>query len=158
MESLGDQAVEDVPAEGGLSVGGPAHGLHEFGRWGVLDEEAAGSGREHRIQMVVVVERGEGDDPGGRACGQDAAGGRDAVHAGHSQVHEDDVGSQVFRQSYRLRAVVRLAQDLDVLRLLEEHAQSHTDELLVVDDEDADHSWGSMSGAKAGSSAVSRQP
>ncbi|MDQ1051246.1 hypothetical protein QFZ76_009482 [Streptomyces sp. V4I2] len=50
-ESLRNEAVERVPAEGGLSLGGPAYGVREFGRWGVLEFglRKGGTSRAHHL-------------------------------------------------------------------------------------------------------------
>ena len=62
----------------------------------------------------------------------------DPVDLGHADVHEDDVRLQAQRLGDRLDAVRGLADDLDVLLGLEDHAKAGAHERLVVDDEDAE--------------------
>ena len=45
----------------------------------------------------------------------DAAGGLDAVHLGHRDVHQDHVGLELAGQPHRLVAVGRLADDVEAL-------------------------------------------
>jgi len=44
-------------------------------------------------------------DTGARTCGDDAAGGLDAVDSGHVEVHHDDVRLLFRGEAYRLFAV-----------------------------------------------------
>jgi len=46
--------------------------------------------------------------------GQQAAGSGDAVEDGHTQVHQDNVGSQLVGRSQRLDPVARFADNLQV--------------------------------------------
>ena len=66
---------------------------------GVLEQEADRAGVDRRRDPRAVGERREHDDADVRVLGEDRAGGRDAVHAGHRQVHEDDVGPHRADQS-----------------------------------------------------------
>ncbi len=102
--------------------------------------------------MVVVAERGEHQHPGGRALGQDPAGRADPVHAGHAQVHHHHVGREPGGQRDRLPAVARLADHLEVGLGVAEHPQAGPDQLLVVDEQDADHA------AAPGSTVRTSQP
>ena len=52
------------------------------------------------------------------------------------EVHEDDVGRRLEARSIALAAVVRLADDLEVLSPREDLGDAHAEEDMVVDDED----------------------
>ena len=74
----------------------------------------------------------------------------DAVELGHADVHQDDVRLEPPGLGDRLDAVRRLADDLDVLLRLEDHAEARPDERLVVDDQDAEaHSGATGSRARS---------
>jgi hypothetical protein len=64
----------------------------------------------------------------------------DAALPGHDDVEEDDVGLERARAEDRVFCVTRLADDLDVLFVVEQHSQSGPHDRVVVDDDDADHS------------------
>src|SRR5262249_52972542 len=66
------------------------------------------------------------------------AGGGDAVEAGHSDVHEYDVGEVLLGEADGVVAVGGLADDVDVVLGVEDHAEPGSDEFLVVDDEHFD--------------------
>jgi len=59
--------------------------------------------------------------------------GLQAIHAGHSHVHQDHIGLVFRRQFDRLFACRRLGNDFDV-RFLEQRLQSTTDYLVVIHD------------------------
>ena len=89
--------------------------------------------------MVVDVERRQDDDLGrGRARADEAQRG-EAVHPGHADVHEDDVRTVGVDRREHLRAVLRLADDLEVVGAAEHHRQPGAHERVVVDDQHADH-------------------
>ncbi len=106
---------------------------------GVLEEEAAGSRAQCLVGVLVEVEGGQDEDAGAVACGDDPAGGLDAVHAGHPYVHQDHVGAQFGGHPHRLAAVARLADHLGVGGGLQQHAETQALEWLVVHDEHGRH-------------------
>src|SRR5207244_10809010 len=86
--------------------------------------------------------------------GDQLLGGRDAVHAGHSDVHEHNVGMELPGAPYRLLAVGGLAHHVEVRFAVEDEVEAGADEGLVVDDQDADHAGTVMRGMRA----CTRQP
>src|SRR5215212_8495448 len=58
---------------------------------------------------------------------------------GHPDVHQDDVGQLAQRDGDRLRAVRRLAHNLDVVGRPQQHTEPAAHEHLVIGDRDADH-------------------
>jgi hypothetical protein len=110
---------------------------------GVLEQEAARSPADRAHRRLVEVEGREHDDarlpPAARLRGgEDGARGLDAVHDGHADVHEDDVGQGLLRHPDALDAVARLADELEVGLAGDEHADARAEERLVVDEPDAD--------------------
>ena len=61
---------------------------------GVLQDVAGGPGDEHLPDRVLVVDAGERDDPHVGERGLQQAGGFDAVHLRHPDVHQHDVGAR----------------------------------------------------------------
>jgi hypothetical protein len=60
-----------------------------------LEQEATGPGAQRGVHVLVVLERGDHDDPGwidGHL--HNGPGGLDPVHVGHPDVHQDDVRAQ----------------------------------------------------------------
>src|ERR687886_540066 len=70
--------------------------------------------------------------------GQDPPGRLDPVQHGHTDVHQDDVGSRAGRALDRLETVLGLGHDLDVRFLGEQHAQPGPDHRLVIDQQYTD--------------------
>src|SRR5690606_24537331 len=66
-------------------------------------------------------------------------------------VHEDDVRTTLAGEAGRLRAVGGLRDDGHVWRRLEDRAQPRPDQVLVVRDDDADHSGPPPAGSRASS-------
>ncbi len=62
----------------------------------------------------------------------------DAVHAGHVQVEDDDVGAPAGRQRDRLRAVAGQADHVDALVPAQEGCRSLAHQAMIIRDEDAD--------------------
>ena len=71
----------------------------------------------------------------------------DPVDARHPDVHQDHVGLELGREAHRLRAVLGLADDLEVVARLEDQAEAAAHERLVVGDQDADRHRSPRAGA-----------
>lgn len=122
-----------------MSLGGGADGRQEVAGTGVLQQVAGRARGEDVGNPLAVGERGERDDAGPRQLSQQQPGRRDAVEDGHRQVHEHHVRGGGGRGLESLLSVGGLAGHLDVGGGLEDGDQARPDELVVVDDEDADH-------------------
>ncbi len=83
------------------------------------------------------------------------AHGLDAAHAGHRQIHHDDVGPGTRVELASLLAVARLGDDLQ-LRVGQQHAKTHAHERVVVDQHDTDHA--ASADSRKGIRTVSRTP
>jgi hypothetical protein len=122
----------------------------EFGGGGVFEEVAGCAVLQGLGDVFGVVEGGEDEDFGVGKSRDDRFGGRNAVHDGHSDVHEDDIGFEGCEEVDRLFAVFGFTDDLEVGFGFEEGAESSTDERLIVYEKDSDHGenvlgWGCTS-------------
>ena len=82
---------------------------------GVLGEVAAGAGPQGGEERVVVGVGGEHQRLGSPGARRGSGGLLRAVHRGHAQVHEHDVGVQVACELRGLDAVGGCADDLDAV-------------------------------------------
>ena len=99
----------------------------------VLVDVAGGAGAQRGDHGALLGEAGDDQHPGRVGQLAQSAQRLDAVHAGHLDVHQDDVGPQFLGAGDSLGAVGRLADDLDVVLDLQEGAQAPADHLVVVD-------------------------
>jgi hypothetical protein len=95
-------------------------------------------GLERGGDLLLLDEARHRDDLRLGPLGLDPADRGDAVHVRHQQVHQDDVGLEPAGHGDALAAIGGLADDLDVVLQVEEHAEAHPDDRVVVDDQDAD--------------------
>ena len=124
----------------------------ELLRRDVLEQEAAGSGAERVVDVLVHVEgRQHHDLRLGRAVGEEPARRLDAVELRHAHVHQHDVRREPLPFGDRLEPVRGFADDLDVLLRFEDHAEARAHECLVVDDQDA-QAHSAVTGSRARSS------
>ncbi len=137
-EALDDPA-RDVRREQRVAARDHVHGLHERLRRRALQHEAARARVERGEEVVLAVEGREHEDTGrDRGVRHDAARGLEPVDARHLHVHADHVGRERRGQAHALLAVGGLADHLDAVLALEDHADAGAHERLVVDEEDAD--------------------
>ncbi len=90
--------------------------------------------------------------------GEQPAGGLDPVELGHADVHQHDVGLQVPGLRDRVEAVGGLADDLQIVLGVEDHAEPGAHERLVVGDQQADAQARLNSRAGRGKVARTLQP
>ena len=81
--------------------------------------------------------------------GGDAAGGLDAVEAGHLDVHQHDVRLHAAREPHGRGAVRGVADDLHVVLGVEQGPEPGPHQRLVVGEQDPDHAVGTAA-ARAG--------
>lgn len=136
-DELGDQAASDRGGQERLAGRDDADRGEEVGGRGVLEQEAARPRAERRVDVGVQVEGREDQDADVREVGADPPGGLDAVHLGHADVHEDDVGAFALGQRDRLGAVAGLADGAQARRGVDQDAEAAAQQGLVVGDEDA---------------------
>lgn len=133
-----DQALRDCGGEDGFAGRRHPHGAGDLGRGDVLEQVAAGAGREGVDDVGVEVE-GRQDQYRGRV-GESAQfpGGGDAVHDRHLEVHQDDVRVQFPGLVDGLAAVAGLAHHDDGRVGAQHHAQPGADHGVVVHEQDRD--------------------
>ena len=135
---------------GASSASPPAHGRAEVSGGSVLEQKAARPGPQRGQHVLVEVEGRQHDHARRRVELHQPARGLDAVHAGHADVHQADVGRHTPRQPHGVLAVRRLPDDLKILLGLEDEAKSGAHEGLIVGDEHADrHQPGGSTGSRA---------
>ncbi len=108
----------------------------------VLVDVPGGAGPQRGDHGAVLGEAGDDEDPGPAALLLERAQRLDAVDAGHLEVHQDHVGVERAGPGDALGAVGGLADHLDVVLHLQEGAQAAADDLVVVDQQDADRGQG----------------
>jgi hypothetical protein len=105
---VGDLRREKAVAAGdGMDASDEAFGLDAF------EHEPGGAGAQGVEDVVVVLERGQDEDPGARHGGDDAPGRLDPVEHRHPYVHEHHVRGERGRPLNRLRAVGGLPDNVD---------------------------------------------
>src|SRR5579884_341789 len=140
------EAIDQPPCHGGreqgVACGDGAHAADDVRRGCVLEQEPAGPGLQGCDDVFVEVEGGEDDHArplSARVAGDDLTGRLDAVHLRHADVHQDDVRIERSRSGDSGGAVGGLARDLDVGLRVEHHRQPFAQQVLVVDEQRADH-------------------
>ena len=133
---VGGEHLQHAPrhagGDDGLAARHGADRLGQLGRPGVLEQEPAGAGAQARERVLVQVEGGQDQDLRGGALSGDGRRRINAVHAGHAHIHEDDAGAQRTRLGQGRGAVGGLADDLNAVLGVENHAEAHAHERLVV--------------------------
>ena len=139
LRVLGDDSPGDRGGQERVAGGHDPDRVDQLLGWGVLEQEAAGTGPEGLEHVVVPLEGGEDDDPApqGRLLA-DPSGGLQAVHLRHLDVHEHDIGLVLPGHDDGLLAVACLADDLQVVLGLQDHSEPGSHHRLVVGEHDAD--------------------
>jgi hypothetical protein len=132
LGAAGEQGPGDLGPGGGTGRRRPRGPLEEVGRVGVLERVADGAGVDGVQHLALVAEGGQDDHPEVGVVGEQAAGGLDAAHAGHGQVHEDHVGVEPGRHLQGLAAVGGRADHPDVLGGVEQRLEPGPDQPVVV--------------------------
>ena len=82
-----DEIEEQAYNEDGVAFRDAVHGPHDVGLPCAFEQVSAGAGLHRGKDGVVVFDHAQHDDADVRAGAHDAAGGLDAVDAGHVEVH-----------------------------------------------------------------------
>ena len=135
---LGHEAAGDIGMKQRVASLDGADRLYELLWFNVLHEEAGRPSTKRANDLLVVGEAGQDQHLRVRRRGPDAPQPRDAIDAGHDEVHEDDLRRERLRHLGGLQAVLSLTDDLDVILQIEEELEAVPDDGLVIGDEDAD--------------------
>ena len=136
---VADQPAGDRRREHRIAGRDRLHRADDLAGRGVLEQEPARPGAQGTQDVVAHLERRQHDHFGRVVVRAQQLGGRETVHAGHPDVHQDDVGLVLGDRRRDLVAVGGLADDRDLLDPAEHHRQPRADERVVVDDQHADH-------------------
>ena len=100
------------------------HGVDDLGWRRVLQQKAVGARSKCTEHLIVGLERGQHDDvwrvgkaSDGRRCG-------DAVHFGHPNVHQHDIGAALVYRSDSFSTVSRLAHHVQLFRRRQDDLQT----------------------------------
>jgi signal transduction histidine kinase len=132
-------AVEEPPrdssGEGGVPAGDPSQeGSDLLGRLR-LEEVPGGAGANRREQVLLRIRGSQDDDLRRGGALADSRESGEAVHPGHRQVEQHEVGLQRRGGRDGARAVLGLSHDVESL-LLEERRKGVSRQRVVVHDED----------------------
>ena len=134
----GEQALADVRV---LIV--DDHDLFRSGLRNLLEDEGvhvvgeASAGQDRVDHVVVLIGDRQHHHARQRRNRRDVPCRLDAAHAGHVQIHHDDVGRHFTNDVQGLLAGGGLPDDLDAL-VFQEVAKPTPEEIVIVDDQDAD--------------------
>ena len=152
----GDQAKDFDFASGELVVGGVigefggdfrrdafvsgmdgADGLEQFAMQETFQQVGASAGFESADDLDVTGVGGEDDKARVGKFAADGAHGVDAVHAGHLQIHEHDIGPMEAELFDGLQAIGGLTDELQVGLIGNERGDALTQDRVIVDQGDA---------------------
>lgn len=130
-----EEAARDTAGESRVaSCDAPEEGRDLLGRLR-LQEVAGSAGADSGEEVLLGVGRGQHDDFAVGCSLADVRKRREAVHAGHGEVEEDDVRLERARLGDGLVTVLCLSDDVEAL-LREQAREGVPRQRVVVDDED----------------------
>jgi hypothetical protein len=89
-----EQPARDPGSDDRIPIGDRADGRQQLAGRGVLEQEAAGTGPQARVDILVEVEGGEDDDPRGAVGSRDQARRLHPVELRHADIHEHRVAGR----------------------------------------------------------------
>ena len=95
-------------------IAGPGDRPLELPQRGALDAIRARPCLQHRLHVLLFVGARERDDADRRAELAQPAGGFDAVHHGHCDIHDHHIGRQLDRERNSVAACNCLTDHLDL--------------------------------------------
>ena len=135
---LVDQLDRHRRADQGLAVGHDPDRLRDLLDRGVLEEVAAGAALDGLVEVGLLVGHRQHHDLGGRHGLLDGDAGLDAGDLRHPYVEQHHVGRDRAGQLDAGSTVTGVADDVEAGLGVHQHLQPATEQLLVVDDDDAD--------------------
>src|SRR5581483_6821396 len=103
----------------------------------LLEQVPGGSGLDRLVQVRLLVGDRQHQDLDVRQEVADLAGRLDAGALGHPDIHQDHVRHELLGLLDGLDAVRGLADELEVVLLIQDHLQAATEQRVVVGDHDA---------------------
>ena len=122
----------------GLATGYPPDGRQQLLGRCLLDHITTGAGAHRVMQVALIAMPGQDDHRDLRCDLPQPFGGTCTIHAGHGQIHDNDVGPEFEREPYALTALFGLAHHRNVFLAAEHHAHAFTHQGVVVDQKDID--------------------
>ena len=110
-------------------------------------EKARGSGQLDRVELLRFHVRREPENLDERELGADAARGLDAVHPGHRDIHQDDIGPECVRLGNRLEPVADFAHHLELGPILKQLAEYLANAGVIVDQQNPERPRGAAPAA-----------
>ena len=104
----------------------------------VLQQIAAGAGPDRLEQVLFLVADRQHHDLRARRDVLGGAARLDATALRHPDVHEHDVGQRLPGHGYRLGAVARLPDQVDVVLFVEDHLQAAPEQRMIIRDQHPD--------------------
>ena len=113
-------------------------------RFRVLQQETGRAGVDRGHHVFVQIERRQNDHTGMRIVKRasvrcetmlqraDPTCRLNAVHTGHTHIHQHHVGMQRLRQSHRFRAIARLADNRHTRLRADHHGETGTHQFLII--------------------------
>src|ERR1700677_810053 len=114
-----------------------ADGIEQFAMQQTFQQIRAGAGFESADDLDVTGVGGEGDEARVGKFSADGAHGVDAVHAGHLQIHEHDIGPMQTKLFDGFQAIGSLADELQVGLIGNERGDALAQNRVIVDQGDA---------------------
>lgn len=90
----------------------------------------------------------QGNDPALRRKKSQFPDGRETIHAGHFQVHEDNIRLEARDQVERVVPMGSLAEDVNICFESEPHPQPGADSRLVIHNDKSDHQRNNFQGGR----------
>ncbi len=112
----------------------PVNSAHQFLRARIFQEVTQGACFDGWKDLVISGKAGQHQDTCLGLAGCDVANGLDAIHLGHHQIHQDDVGLEPFRLGDRLSSVFCLPHNLNVRLCRQQSSNPLTDDHMIVGD------------------------
>src|SRR5487761_1607730 len=135
---FGEELAGHEGADQGLPAVDRTDGLGDLVQRDVLEQVAARARPDGLEQVFLLVTDRQHDDLRARHRLLHGPARLDAAAPGHPDVHEHDVGQRLADLHARFAAVARLADEIDVVLLVENHLEPAAEQRVVIDDEHAD--------------------
>ena len=108
---------------------------HQLLQGTVLEQIARGPGLLRFDEILWVLGDGQDQDFGRRVGLANEAGGGQAIHDGHPEIHEDEVRLQLVAERDGFLAIARLAHDHQIWFATEQQTQAGPSQLMIINDE-----------------------